>query len=46
VMTSESTLRFRIRSEIADTLSRAQLTMESVRDAPDHPGLELVFIAH
>jgi SAM-dependent methyltransferase len=46
VMTSGSTLRFRTRSEIADTLSRAQLTMESVRDAPDRPGLEFVFIAH
>jgi SAM-dependent methyltransferase len=45
-MTSESTLRFRTRSEIADTLSHAQLTLESVRDAPDRPGLEFVFIAH
>ena len=46
VMTSESTLRFRTRSEIAETLSHAQLTVESVRDAPDRPGLEFVFIAH
>jgi len=46
VMTSESTLRFRTRSEISETLSRAQLTAESVRDAPDRPGLEFVFIAH
>ena len=45
-MTSESTLRFRTQSEIAETLSRAQLTVESVRDAPDRPGLEFVFIAH
>ncbi len=45
-MTSESTLRFRSRSEIAETLSQAQLTVESVRDAPDRPGLEFVFIAH
>jgi hypothetical protein len=45
VMTSESTLRFRSASEIADTLSRAQLTVESVRDAPDRPGREFVFIA-
>src|SRR5581483_4017075 len=35
VMTSESTLRFRSRSEIAETLSQAQFTVESVRDAPD-----------
>src|SRR6266567_1179265 len=46
MMTSESTLRFRSRSEIAETLSRAQFTVESVRDAPDRPGLEFVFIAH
>ncbi len=46
VMTSESTLRFRTRSEIAETLSRAQLTVESVRGAPDRPGLEFVFIVH
>jgi hypothetical protein len=46
VMTSESTLRFRSRSEIAETLSRAGFTVESVRDAPDRPGLEFVFLAH
>jgi SAM-dependent methyltransferase len=44
VMTSESTLRFRARSEIAEALSRAHFTMEAVRDAPDRPGLEFVFI--
>jgi ubiquinone/menaquinone biosynthesis C-methylase UbiE len=46
VMTSESTLRFRTRSEIAETLSRAGFTVESVRDAPDRPGLEFVFLTH
>ena len=46
VMTSESTLRFRSRLEIAEALSRAQLTVESVRNAPDRPGLEFVFITH
>jgi ubiquinone/menaquinone biosynthesis C-methylase UbiE len=46
VMTSESTLRFRTQSEITETLSHAQLTVEAVRDAPDRPGLEFVFIAH
>jgi len=45
VMTSESTLRFRTRSEVAEALSHAQLTVEAVRDAPDRPGLEFVFIA-
>ena len=46
VMTSVSTLRFRRRSEIAETLSHAGFTVESVRDAPDRPGLEFVFITH
>ena len=46
ILTSESTLRFRTRSEIDETLSRAQFTVEAVRDAPDRPGLEFVFIAH
>jgi len=46
VMTSESTLRFRTRSEITETLSRAGFTVEAVRDAPDRPGLEFVFLAH
>ena len=45
VMTSESTLRFRDRSEIADSLQAAGLAVEEVRDAPDRPGLEFVFIA-
>lgn len=46
VITSESTLRFRNRSEIVETLSNAQFMVEAVRDAPDRPGLEFVFIAH
>ncbi len=46
VMTSESTLRFRTQSEIIETLFHAQLTVEAVRDAPDRPSLEFVFIAH
>lgn len=45
-LTSESTLRFRTRSEITETLSRAGFTVEAVRDAPDRPGQEFVFIAH
>lgn len=46
VRTSDSTLRFRSRSEIVETLSRAGFTVESVRDASDRPGLEFVFLAH
>jgi len=45
VLTSTSTLRFRSYSEIVETLFRAQFTVESVRDAPDRPGLEFVFLA-
>jgi SAM-dependent methyltransferase len=45
VVTSESTLRFRSRVEITDALRQARFTVEDVRDAPDRPGLEFVFIA-
>jgi len=46
IMASESTLRFRTRSEITETVTGGQLAVESVRDAPDRPGLEFVFLAH
>ena len=45
VVTSESTLRFRTQQEIIDSLASAQLAVESIRDAPDRPGLEFVFVA-
>ena len=45
VMTPQSTLRFRNRAEILDSLRAAAFTLDDVRDAPDHPGRELVFIA-
>lgn len=45
IKTSDSTLRFRSQPEIADSLSRSHLSVESVRDAPDRPGLEFVFVA-
>lgn len=44
-LTSDSTLRFRSRREIERSLRRAGFTVEEVRDAPDRPGLEMVFIA-
>ena len=44
-LTSDSTLRFRTESEILGDLSRAGLSVLEVRDAPDRPGLEHVFIA-
>ncbi len=46
VLTSESTLRFRGRDELTASLSAAGLAVDEVRDAPDRPGLEFVFIAH
>ncbi|MGH2511928.1 MAG: class I SAM-dependent DNA methyltransferase [Candidatus Limnocylindrales bacterium] len=45
VMTSDSTLRFRTRREIASSLSVHGFEVVDVRDAPDRPGLELVFVA-
>jgi hypothetical protein len=45
VLTSASTLRFRSREELANSLAAANLAVEDVRDAPDRPGREFVFIA-
>jgi hypothetical protein len=45
VLESQSTLRFRDRGEIADSLAAAGYRLDGVRDAPDRPGLEFVFIA-
>jgi SAM-dependent methyltransferase len=45
VLTSGSTLRFRSRQEVADSLEASGFTVDQVRDAPDRPGLELVFVA-
>ncbi len=44
-LTSESTLRFRSQAEIADSLAAAGFAVRDVRDAPDRPGLEWVFVA-
>jgi ubiquinone/menaquinone biosynthesis C-methylase UbiE len=45
VLTSTSTLRFRTHDEIARALAMAGFTIDDVREAPDRPGLEHVFIA-
>ena len=45
LLTSDSTLRFRERSEIEQSLEIAGFDVVTVRDAPDRPGLEFVFIA-
>jgi SAM-dependent methyltransferase len=44
-VTSDSTLRFRSRPEIEGSLAEAGFTVIDVRDAPDRPGHEWVFIA-
>ncbi|GAA2865894.1 methyltransferase [Actinoplanes cyaneus] len=45
VLTSDSTLRFRSREEIEESLRTAAFELLEVRDAPDRPGRENVFIA-
>jgi len=44
-LVSDSTLRFRSQAEIGDSLRAAGLEIQDVRDAPDRPGREFVFIA-
>jgi SAM-dependent methyltransferase len=45
VLTSDSTLRFRDSDEMAESLTRAGFRIDEVRDAPDRPGREFVFVA-
>jgi hypothetical protein len=45
VLNSDSTLRFRGRDEVTASLRAAGFTVTEVRDAPDRPGLEFVFVA-
>ena len=45
VLTSRSTLRFRDRDELTVSLAAAGLILDEVRDAPDRPGREMVFVA-
>jgi hypothetical protein len=42
---STSTLRFRGREEVEASLARTGFSLEEVRDAPDRPGREFVFVA-
>jgi ubiquinone/menaquinone biosynthesis C-methylase UbiE len=44
-LTSDSTLRFRTAEEIAASLEAARFRVDEVRDAPDRPGCEHVFLA-
>jgi SAM-dependent methyltransferase len=45
VLTSDSTLRFRERQEVERDLAACGFVTEGVRDAPDRPGREFVFVA-
>lgn len=45
VLTSDSTLRFRTRDEVEESLVGAGFAVDEVRDAPDRPGREFVFIS-
>lgn len=45
IVSSDSTLRFRNRDEITTTLALHGFTVDDVRDTPDRPGREFVFIA-
>ncbi|AVT29565.1 SAM-dependent methyltransferase [Plantactinospora sp. BC1] len=45
VVTSDSTLRFRERDEVAASLAANGYRVLDVRDAPDRPGREFVFVA-
>ena len=45
LLTSDSTLRFRDRAAIEQALHRTGWTVRKVRDAPDRPGQEFVFVA-
>ncbi|UYM06224.1 class I SAM-dependent methyltransferase [Solicola gregarius] len=44
-LTSDSTLRFRTREQIEESVRAAGFTVDDVRDAPDRAGRELVFVA-
>ncbi|WP_447042251.1 class I SAM-dependent methyltransferase [Streptomyces sp. DSM 118878] len=44
-LTSDSTLRFRERGEVEADLLAEGYAVDDVRDAPDRPGWELVFVA-
>ena len=45
VLTSDSTLRFRERGEVETDLVTHGYVVQDIRDAPDRPGKEFVFLA-
>ena len=46
VVITDSRLRFRTREQVETDLARHHFVVDDVRDAPDRPGREFVFIAH
>lgn len=46
IVTSDAPLRFRERDEVAADLATHGYVVDEVRDAPDRPGRESVFLAH
>jgi len=44
-LVSDSTLRFRGRDEVIASLEEADYAVDEIRDAPDRPGREMVFVA-
>ncbi|GIH09689.1 methyltransferase [Rhizocola hellebori] len=44
-LVSDSTLRFRGRDEVTASLAACGFAVEEIRDAPDRPGREMVFVA-
>ena len=45
VLISDSTLRFRHWDEVTASLAAAGYVVDEVREAPDRPGREMVFLA-
>jgi SAM-dependent methyltransferase len=45
VLTSDSTLRFSSRSEVRESLAASGYAVDGVREAPDRPAREFVFVA-
>jgi hypothetical protein len=44
VLSGESTLRFRSQEELEQSLAVTGYAVSEIRDAPDRPGRELVFV--
>ncbi len=44
-LTSDSTIRFRSKKDVIESLTKTEFSVKDIRDAPDRPGKEFVFIA-